>query len=112
MKHALAVFVVLIPALLSAQTPTELPAVPQTPQQSIGLAGDELVKAGKNRNTSMWFLVFGAAFVAANESQRDGNNYEESISWSIAGIGAVGFVTFQLVASDHEKKAGRLLHRE
>jgi hypothetical protein len=115
MKRIVTAVAIALALHCGAQTPGELPPVPAgspTVDLHLDMAGDHLVKAGRARNTSMWFLVLGAAMAAANEAQREGNKYEEGITWGLAGIGAAGFVTFQLVSSDHEKKAGKALHRE
>ena len=87
----------------------QLPAVPAEVDPvnlRLEMAGAQFVKAGKSRETAVWFAVIGGAFtyLASRDAQRPEG------AAVIGGITLAGTFAYTLKGAHHDKRGGRLLH--
>jgi dipeptide/tripeptide permease len=109
MKHtALVLFLVLSFAAKGQQM--GIMAVPDdTLATRMNIAGEHMRKAAFDRNTSLWWALFGGAFTAL-AMDRSQKAYQPNLAFGIGAVTCVGFFSFQLAGAVQDRKAARALH--
>lgn len=107
MKHAVALTFALAVSGCFAQDFLSVP--PDTVVARMNLASAHMEKAAWNRNTSMWFALFGGIFTGL-AMDKGAKAYQPDLAFGLGAVTAAGFLTFQLNGSRHDKKAAKALH--
>lgn len=110
MKHTALVLFLALSFAAKGQQPgimsVRLDTVPE-----MKIASDHLRKAAFDRNTSLWWALFGGTFTAL-AMDRSAKVYQPGLAVGIGAITCAGFFSFQLAGSEQDRKAARALHRQ
>lgn len=109
MKHCVIALFLACSMVAKGQQFDILSVPPDTISTRLNLASEHMRKAAFDRNTSMWWALFGGAFTAL-AMDRSHKAYQPNVAFGLGAVTCAGFFSFQLAGAVHDRKAARALH--
>ena len=109
MKHTVIVLFLALSFAAKGQQMGIMAVSADTLALRMNIASDHMRKAAFDRNTSMWWALFGGAFTAL-AMDRSQKAYQPDLAFGIGAATCAGFFSFQLAGAVQDRKAARALH--